>query len=123
MILCSSISSRPSSPTTAPLLSTTTRVEPSTTSSSSDEMSTMPASLIGKLLDDRLHLRLGADVDSPCRLIEQQDLRFDAQHPGEQRLLLVATRQVGDVLPAAGRLDPEAGDEVADQPVDAAAGR
>ena len=42
MILCSSISSRPSSPTTVPRLSTTTRVEPSTTSSSSDEMSTMP---------------------------------------------------------------------------------
>ena len=82
-----------------------------------------PAALVGELLDERLHLRLGTDVDASGRLVEQQDLRIGAQEAGEQRLLLVAARQLADVLAAAGRLDAETGDELADEPVDAAAGR
>ena len=109
--LVSLISSPVSTPTTAPSRSTSTRSAPSTTSSSSEEISTTPSPCRGQLVDQRLDLGLGADVDAPGRLVEQQHPRVQAEHPGQQDLLLVAAGQLADLLVRAGDLDPQPLDE------------
>ena len=48
----------------------------------------------GERLDDRVDLALGADVDAARRLVEQHDLDRLAQPACEDRLLLVAAREV-----------------------------
>ena len=88
-------------PTTAPSRSTMTVSAPSTTSSSSEEMSSDRHPLRGELADERLDLRLGADVDPARRIVEEQDARVQAQHAREQDLLLVAPGQLADPLVAA----------------------
>ena len=45
---------------------------------------------LGQLADQCLDLGLGADIDPPGRIVEDQDPRFQAQHACEQDLLLVA---------------------------------
>src|SRR5712692_32456 len=43
----------------------------------------------GDLAQPAIDLSLGADVDAPCRVVEQQQLGFGGQPAGDQRLLLV----------------------------------
>ena len=62
---------------------------------------------LGQLEDQPLDLRLGADVDAPGRLVEDQDLRVRRQPAGEDDLLLVAAAQVPDQLVRVGRGDLE----------------
>ena len=95
---------------------------PPTSSSSSEEISTTPRPVCGQLVDQRLHLGLGADVDAAGRLVEQQHLRVQAQQPGEEHLLLVAAGQLADLLVRARRLDPQPLHEVVDDRVDLAVG-
>lgn len=61
----------------------------------------------GEFVDQALHLGLGADVDAPGGLVEQQHLGFQAEPAGEQHLLLVATGEFADLLLGAGGLDPQ----------------
>ena len=62
-------------------------------SGSSDDAITMPRTLGGQLADQRVDLRLGADVDAAGRLVEEQHARLRQQALGERDLLLVAARQ------------------------------
>ena len=66
-----------------------------------DEQDAEP--LRGQLVDQRLDLGLGADVDAAGGLVEQQHLRVQAEHPGQQHLLLVAAGQLADPLVRAAR--------------------
>src|SRR5918995_6483591 len=59
-------------------------------------------------------LRLGADVDAPGRLVEDEEARVHAQPAREQHLLLVAARELADRLLGARALDAEALDEAVD---------
>ena len=54
--------------------------------------------LVGEFADERLDLRLGADVDAARRLVEDQQLRVGAQPAREQHLLLVAAGELADLL-------------------------
>ena len=48
-----------------------------------------------------VHLGLGADVDAPGRLVEDQHRRLGVEPLGEHRLLLVAARELADRLGSA----------------------
>lgn len=48
----------------------------------------------GELGDDLAHVDLGADIDAPGWLVEEQHLRRTEQPAGEHDLLLVATRHL-----------------------------
>jgi len=50
----------------------------------------------GQLLDQAVNLCLGAYVDSPGRLIEEEDLRTRRDPAGDDRLLLVAAAEQAD---------------------------
>ena len=54
--------------------------------------------LRGQFVDQGLDLGLGADVDAAGRLVEDQHLRVQAEHPGQQHLLLVAAGQLAHLL-------------------------
>ena len=96
-------SSPPSGPTTAPSRRTIIAV------GSLDDLFELGGDeehgdpLARELADERLDLRLGADVDPARRIVEDEDPRVEAQHPGEQHLLLIATRQLADLLVAGSR--------------------
>ena len=62
---------------------------------------------LGQLADQRLDLGLRADVDAARRIVEEQHPRLEAQHAGQQDLLLVAAGQLADPLVGTRRLDPQ----------------
>ena len=49
-----------------------------------------------QLLDQTVNLRLGSDVDSAGRLVEEEDLRARRDPAGDDRLLLVAAAEQAD---------------------------
>jgi hypothetical protein len=49
--------------------------------------------LLGQVAQDAVDLGLGADVDAPRRLVEEDHLRIDREQLGERHLLLIAARQ------------------------------
>src|SRR3954466_13367609 len=53
-----------------------------------------------EIVDDRIDLGLGADVDAARRLVKDQDLRADREQPRQQHFLLVAAGE-----PAGGNTD------------------
>src|SRR5829696_6090427 len=61
----------------------------------------------GQLVDEVLHLGLGAHVDTAGRLVEDQHLRVQAEPAREHHLLLVTPRKFPDRLVGARGLDPE----------------
>lgn len=61
----------------------------------------------GEVVDEALDLGLGADVDAPGGLVEQQDLGLQAEPAGQQDLLLVAAGEFADLLLGARGLDPQ----------------
>ena len=70
----------------------------------------------GELLDQAVDLELGADVDAAGRLVQDQDARLAGEPAGEHHLLLVAARELADLLLDGGRLDARAGRRAPDQP-------
>ena len=56
-------------------------------------------------VEQRVDLRLAADVDAARRLVEQQDVDVVVQQARERDLLLVAARQLADRLPRARAAD------------------
>src|SRR5262249_39981859 len=46
---------------------------------------------VRELIDDAVYLRLGTDIDSTCRLVEEHDLRIECEASGEHDLLLIAS--------------------------------
>src|SRR5580693_6214031 len=54
--------------------------------------------LHGQLGDQLVDLGLGADVDAPGRLVEDEDLRFGHQPARDQDFLLIAARKIDDRL-------------------------
>ena len=60
----------------------------------------------GELVDDRVDLVLGADVDAAGRLVEDQHLRLGHHPLGEHDLLLVAAGEVPGLGHDVGGLDP-----------------
>ena len=67
-------------------------------SGSSEETTTTARSIGGQLVDQRVDLVLGLDVDAARRFIQQQHLRSGRQPFAEDHLLLVAAAQVADRL-------------------------
>ena len=61
----------------------------------------------GEFVDELIDLRLGTDVDTARRLIEQQDVDAMIQEPGERDFLLVATGKIADALAMPGVADIE----------------
>ena len=61
----------------------------------------------GELADHVVELGLDADVDAARRLVEDQDLRVGEQPAGEDRLLLVAARELADRLAQRGEPDAQ----------------
>ena len=61
----------------------------------------------GQVVDDLVDIRLGADVDAPGGLVEDQHGRLGVEPLGEHRLLLVAARQQADGLGQPGGADVE----------------
>jgi hypothetical protein len=59
----------------------------------------------GQLVEQVIDLALGAHVDAARRLVEDQDLGVGGQPLADDDLLLVAAREVLDLLLQAGRLD------------------
>src|SRR3954451_7986698 len=53
-----------------------------------------------EIVDDRIDLGLGADIDTARRLVEDQDFRADREQPRQQYFLLVAAGE-----PAGGNTD------------------
>ena len=51
-----------------------------------------------QLVEELVDLLLGADVDAASRLVEDEDVAVLDQPAGDDRLLLVAARQVLDEL-------------------------
>ena len=109
-------------PTTAPSRSTRTRSAPSTSSSRSEEMSTHAEALLGELVDEGLHLGLGADVDAAGRLVEQQHLRVQASQRASSTFCWLPPDSSRTFWCGAGRLDPQPLDEGVDDPVAGAVG-
>ena len=91
-----------------PSRSTMSRSDPSTTSSRSELMSTTAMPLLRQLAHERLDLRLRAHVDAARRIVQDEQPRRRCEHPGQQHLLLVAARQLRDLLVRAGCLDAQA---------------
>ncbi len=71
--------------------------------------------------DDRLDLCLGAHVDAPGGIIQQDDLRLGGEPARDQDFLLVAAGQLADLLVRSVRPDGQPPHEVADLLVDPAA--
>ena len=65
-------------------------------SGSSEETTIIERALGGELLDQGVDLGLGADVDAAGRLVEQQDARTGGDPAADDRLLLVAARELAD---------------------------
>ena len=65
---------------------------------------------VGELADEGVDLVLGADVDAPRRVVEQDDGRGHLQPLGQHDLLLVAARQRRHGGRRSGGLDAEPGD-------------
>ncbi len=65
----------------------------------------------GELVDERVNLRLGADVDAARRLVEDQHGASRGEPLRQHDLLLVAARQRGGRRVEPRRLDPEALEE------------
>ena len=63
-----------------------------------------PDPLLRQRLDQRVDLGLGADVDAPRRLVEDQHLGLGGEPAGEHDLLLVAARELADRLGSDGVL-------------------
>ena len=82
--------------------------EPSTTSSSSEEMRTTARPGFGQIADQALDLGLRADVDAARRIVEEQHPGLEAQDARQQDLLLIAAGQLADPLVGTRRLDPQA---------------
>ena len=57
-----------------------------------------PRPVARELVDERLDLALRADVDAARGLVDDEELGLRAQPAGEQHLLLVAARQLADLL-------------------------
>ena len=66
---------RPTSPASRPSASPRRGRQMPTTSGSSELMTSTAAPTLGEFVDDRVDLRLGADIDAPGRLVEDQHLR------------------------------------------------
>ena len=49
-----------------------------------------------ELSDELVDVRLRADVDAACGLVEYEDRRLDVEPLGQHHLLLVATGEVAD---------------------------
>ena len=109
----SSFTSAPaSSPMTTPSRSTMSRSEPSTTSSRSELMRMTARPLSREVAHERLDLGLGADVDAARRVVEDEQPRGGGEHAGEQHLLLVAARELGELLVGSRGLDAQPVDEL-----------
>ena len=65
------------------------------------------AALRGELADHLVELGLDADVDAARRLVEDEDRGIGEQPAGEDRLLLVAARELADRLAHRGEADAE----------------
>ncbi len=109
----SSLTSAPvSSPMTTPSRRTTSRSEPSTTSSRSELMRMTARPLPARSLIERLDLGLGADVDAARGVVKDEQPRGGGQHAGEEHLLLVAARELGELLVWTRGLDAQPVDEL-----------
>ena len=97
-----------SSPTTAPRAARRSGRRPRPAPRGRRRSSSTATPLGGQLVDERLHLGLGADVDAAGRLVEQAAPRVWARASGRADLLLVAAGELADLLVRAGRLDPRA---------------
>ena len=108
----SSVMSSPRSvPTTAPSRSTSTRSAPSTTSSSSEEMSRTPRPCAASSSMSAWISALAPTSMPRVGSSRMQHLGVQAEHPGQQHLLLVAAGQLAYPLVRAGDLDPQPADE------------
>ena len=58
--------------------------------------------LVGEVAQDRVDLRLGADVDAARRLVDEEHARIDREQLRQRNLLLVAARQLRHRLVDAG---------------------
>ena len=65
----------------------------------------MPLPCVGQLVDDRVDLVLGADIDAARRLVEDQHLGVGEQPLRQHHLLLVAAGEVAGHLVDARRAD------------------
>ena len=74
------------------------------------------APFAANVADQRVDVELGADIDAPRRLIQQQDRRVAGQRTGEEDLLLVAARQLGDRLVWSRCLQPHVLRQATHQP-------
>ena len=86
---------RGSSPAIRPSRNTMMRVERCRTSGQLARDQEDARARRRELVDERVDLRLGADVDAAGRLVEDQDAAARRQPLGEHDLLLVAARQAG----------------------------
>ena len=68
--------------------------------------------LAGEVAHERLDLGLGADVDAARRVVEDEEPRGGGQHAGQEHLLLVAARELGELLVGSRGLDAQPLDEL-----------
>ena len=68
----------------------------------------IPRPSLRELVDQAVDLGLRADVDPARRLVEDEDLRSGRQPAGQHDLLLVAARQLADLLVERRGLAPAA---------------
>ena len=85
-------------------------------SGSSDEIATIAMPSSGKLSEQLVHLGLGRHVDAARRLVDDQHLRLEGQPARQHDLLLVAAREVRDLLLGTGHADAERPAVLLDQP-------
>ncbi len=105
----SSKSGRSISAAMRPSHMTMMRSEMPMTSGNSLEMTTIAMPPGGKLVEDLVDFRLGADIDAARRLVDDQNLdALFGQPAAENDLLLVAAGEIDDVLLARRRADARA---------------
>ena len=63
--------------------------------------------LVGEVAQDRVDLRLGADVDAARRLVDEEHARVDGKQLRQRHLLLVAARKLRHRLVDAGAANAE----------------
>ena len=56
---------------------------------------------------EHVDVALGPDVDAPCRLVDDQELRLDPEPRAQEHLLLVAAREIVHDLRGSGSHDME----------------
>ena len=91
------------------------RLQEGLRSGSSEEIARIAMPGAGQLVEQRVHLGLGGDVDAAGRLVDDQDLGLQRQPARQHHLLLVAAREVAHGLVGARHADAELLAEALDQ--------